>query len=918
METLTAIVHTAPDYISELRKSFPDSIALASGNRQLSYEEFDRRADQFAGYLVQLGVECGSTVAICMERSFNWIVAALGIMRAGAAYVPLDFGWPDSRLRFAIADSGATFLVARSALLDRLQCKAHGIDPCRDAPAIAASPQAVFRPVEPERLAYVIYTSGSTGVPKGVEITHGNLAHLIRWHRYTFRVTRQDRASHLLGLGFDAAVLETWAHLCAGATICLADDAVRASPELIQQWMIRERLTISIVPAVLGARLMEMAWPLTTALRLLITGGDVLHHGPTTQLPFDVVNNYGPAECTVVSTWALLKPGKEETPPIGRPIAGASVYLLDEQCEPVADGTVGEIYIGGSIVGRGYRNLPELTARNFLVDPFSQAAGARMYRTGDRGKRGTNGEIEFCGRLDRQTKIRGQRVELDEIASVLSQYPGVNFATAVAKAAKGGARYLVGYILLKDSACAPTTQELQSYLRRVLPDYMVPSSFVRLHTLPLSPNGKLDLTMLPQPTDSNLLARVSARAPATPMEDKLLALARELLENDKLQVGDNFFLAGGHSLLGMQLLTHLKSAFGVDLTVQQLFESPTVEGLASLIQTRLAEERLIAIWTELLGTKPVGPKTNFFNSGGNAELVVRLQQRIFAEFGRDIAIADLVKSSSIREQAQLIRGQLIDVLVLPPGVLALRHYGARNSIFWVHYLGANLARAMGENQPFLSVKLTKEDVSSLGETPTLQSIAGKLLRKILATQSKGPYTIGGMCLGGVVAYEIAYQLQAEGHHVSLLVLVDPPNPSYFKSLYPMTPKLSQPRYLVTRVARLGLRTSLVKLREHLHERFVRLLDLESSKTEMRVIQRMIEAAAFQYRPPKYDGAVLLLLASDRPPHVDFLPGWQAVVPHDLHIQYVNGHHNEIMNQQQQVRSVAHAIASTLMSITTKR
>jgi amino acid adenylation domain-containing protein len=336
-------VRSVPEQISELRDAYPLSIALSYSDRQLSYEELDRKADRFAGHLVQLGIVSGDTVAICMERSFDWIVAALGIMRAGAAYVPLDSAWPDARLRFAVNDSGATAFVARAALLDRLQVKARGVDPCRDAAAIAASPEVARRAVPLESLAYVIYTSGSTGVPKGVEITHANLSHLVQWHRDAFGVTRQDRASHLAGLGFDAAVWEIWPHLCAGSTVCLADDAVRSSPELMQQWIIRERVTIAFVPTVHAAPMMAMEWPATTALRFLLTGGDVLHHGPAVQLPFDVVNNYGPTECTVVATSSVIKPGATGAPRIGRPIAGASVYLLNENGEPVPDGSTGEI-----------------------------------------------------------------------------------------------------------------------------------------------------------------------------------------------------------------------------------------------------------------------------------------------------------------------------------------------------------------------------------------------------------------------------------------------------------------------------------------------------------------------------------------------------------------------------------------------
>src|SRR5580704_667721 len=310
MQSLTGQVLPVSEEISRLRNTCPHSIALRLGARQLSYAELNVQADQFAAYLAQRGVTPGDTVAICIERSFDWIVAALGIMRAGAAYLPLDPAWPDARLRFAVNDSNATVFVAHAALLDRLDVKACGMDPTRDAAAIAALhvDPAVRWTTSLESPAYMIYTSGSTGVPKGVEITHANLCHLVRWHREAFDVTPQDRASHLAGLGFDAAVWEIWPHLASGATVCLANDEARLSPELLQQWLIREQVTIAFVPTIHAMSLMAMPWPATTALRFLLTGGDVLNRGPVAGLPFRVVNNYGPTECTVASTSAVLEP----------------------------------------------------------------------------------------------------------------------------------------------------------------------------------------------------------------------------------------------------------------------------------------------------------------------------------------------------------------------------------------------------------------------------------------------------------------------------------------------------------------------------------------------------------------------------------------------------------------------------------
>jgi amino acid adenylation domain-containing protein len=907
MQTLPGDFRPVTEQISALRDSCPYSIALSGGDQQLSYQELGRRMDHFAGHLTDLGIVSGDTVAICMERSVDWIVAALGIMRAGAAYVPLDSAWPDSRLRFAVNESGAAALVARAALLERLEVKAHGIDPGRDARAIVAAPQAPSSSVSPESLAYVIYTSGSTGTPKGVEITHANLSHLIRWHRNAFHVTRQDRASHLAGLGFDASVWEIWPHLAAGATLCLADEAARSSAELMQKWLIRERVTIAFVPTVHAAPMMDMDWPATTALRLLLTGGDALDRVPSLGLPFDVVNNYGPTECTVVATSCWLKPGSKVAP-IGRPITGTSIYLLDEQGEPVRAGSAGEIYIGGSGVGRGYRNLPDLTERGFLPDPFAGVAGARMYRTGDRGILRPDGEIEFRGRLDRQTKIRGQRVELDEIASILSRHPSIEFATALARVSESGENQLVAYVLPAKSACLPTTRELQKHLRRSLPDYMIPARFVRLSARPLSENGKLDLTMLAWPADANLLPGTPTQGPASQIEEKLLTMVRSLLKNDAAVAEDNFFLAGGHSLLGMQLVIRVREAFGVDLSLQQLFEAPTVERMARLVATMLNEQRLAMIWTELLGRKQVKLDDNFFDLGGHPVLVDTLQQRIAAEFGRHIPMTEFFQNPTLRRQAELTRGIVRDKPGLPPGVLELQRNGTRNNIFWVHYLNINLAKVLGADQPFLFVLLTAEDFAALGEAPTLQSLAACLLRKIRAMQSEGPYIIGGFCAGGILAYEIASQLRAAGQEVSLLVLLDAPNPAHLELSESLTPKWSYLPYAVQRAARLGLRISLAYLREHLQKHLTR--TSRAVRSEVRVAREMINAAVLAYRPQRYEGKVLLLLASERPPHLNLLPGWLAVVSGNLHTQYVDAHRRNLLDPEN-AQTVADAIVSHL-------
>jgi amino acid adenylation domain-containing protein len=566
-----------------------DRVALRQGNAILTYRELNRRAGLMAAHLLQSGARPSTAIGVCLERSFDWVVATLAIMRIGAAYVPMDISWPDERLRYVAADSGATHVVADAELLHRLDVAAVGVNP-----KIVSRPNAMAFPfkgtdVSPECLAYIIYTSGSSGFPKGVEITQGNLTHLVKWHRRAFNITHSDRASHLTSLGFDAAGWEVWPYLAAGASISLVDDITRISPELLQRWIIAEHITVGFVPTALAASLVDMPWPEKTDLRVLLTGGDTLHKRPKAGLPFALINNYGPTECTVVATSGLVEPGLDSTPTIGRPIDGTHIYILDEDAVPVPEGEAGEIWIGGRGVGRGYRNLPQLTAQSFVPDPFSRHPGSRMYRSGDRGVILADGQIDFRGRMDLQENIRGQRVELEEVGSVLCRHPKVNFAAAAVLPNESGEKRLVAYVMPADKE-EPTSTELHEFLSRCLPSFMIPAAFVRMRTVPLSHNGKFDRSALKPPAEDNLLpAAMSQEAPRSPIAEVLLGIVRELLKSDAVGMEDDFFLAGGHSLSGTQLILRVRARFHVDLMLRHLFEARTVERLA------LAVERLLIV-----------------------------------------------------------------------------------------------------------------------------------------------------------------------------------------------------------------------------------------------------------------------------------------------------------------------------------
>jgi amino acid adenylation domain-containing protein len=813
---------TVPEQISEIRKRYPQSIALAYGQQQLNYSELDDRAHQFSACLVQLGVVPGDTVALCMERSFDWIIAALAIMRAGAAYVPLDITWPDSRLRFALCDSGATLVVARAKAIARLQTSIPAVDPHSDFPAIPSASVETFAPVQSGDLAYVIYTSGTSGEPKGVEITRGNLANLIRWHIDTFGVTRKDRASHLLSLGFDAAVLEIWGHLCAGATLCLTEDTVRSSPELLQDWIVRDQISIALVPSIMAARLIQMEWPKTTTLRLLVAGGDTLHRAPAVQLPFQLVNHYGPTECTVVSSWAPVECGSSGTPPIGTPIAGANIHLLDEIGRCVPDGTVGEIYISGRGVGQGYRNRPDLTGRFFLPDPFSSEPGKKMYRTGDRAIRLPNGALEFRGRPDRQTKIRGYRVELDEVSSILSRHPSIEFSTVTTHCVGEDAQ-LIAYVLPKNGVTAPDKATLQHYLLSTLPDYMVPCTFVRLRTLPLSGNGKLDFSMLPSPTAAELVGESPAKSPISGLEERLLSIVRWVLSNDSVTVEDSFFLSGGHSLLAMQLLTQLRNTLGIDLTLNQLLEAPSVRGLAELVQS--------------------------------------------------------VSSVSANQ--------------------------GTGGVFWVQSSAIELTKALGDNATLFSIPLTQDDFNLCGTHPSFREIARRLKCKIEEIQPEGPYTVGGLCLGGILAYEIASQMRSSGQAVRLVVLLNAPNPIYSQGCGSLVGLIAYMRYIVKRAMQIGPRMTLSYGLARLKWTIRGQLRVRTTPHEF------ARAAATIYDPPKFDGDVLLIESAQRPPNLDMVSAWQSVVTGRLYVSSIDAHWREILSGTH-VYEVADTIVSHLI------
>lgn len=560
----------APDMVARIALHTPESVAIDGLDATLDYAMLDARVGAFAASLRAVGVDAGGLVAICLPRSIEQIVAMLAAWRAGAAYLPLDPAWPQQRLTDLIAGADCAALVANPCVGDAIAGNVPQVAPNASASGVPLAPIAA----DPDSLAYVIYTSGSTGRPKAVEVTHANLAALVGWHHDAFDVGVGTRTSHLAGLGFDASAWEVWPTLAAGGTLALVDDATRLDAARLRDWLVAKRIEVAFAPTALAEPLVAMAWPADTALRVLLTGADKLTARPIAGQPFALINNYGPTESTVVATSGVVAPEGSDLPSIGSAITGTTIHLLDEQGAPVEPGAPGEIWIGGAQVARGYRGDPVLTAERFVTHPEH----GRLYRTGDLGVLLDGGDVGFRGRVDGQVKVRGHRIEPAEIAAALNKLDTV--ATSIVVACDGA---LVAYVVPTANA-TPTASGLRAALAETLPDYMIPARFASLAALPLTPNGKVDAKALPDPDSCAMAEAPAGRAASSPTEERLLAIVAEVIGRQDIGVDDDFFLLGGHSLLGTQVVVRARDAFGVELTLFHLFEGRTVASLSTIVE----------------------------------------------------------------------------------------------------------------------------------------------------------------------------------------------------------------------------------------------------------------------------------------------------------------------------------------------
>ncbi len=694
----------------------PHAPAIIHDDVVLSYAELEERSRQIAIRLRTMGVTSQSVVGVYAERSIALVVSALGIMRAGAAYLPLDPSYPNERLNFQVADAQADIIVAvqGSSLGEVGGLPKHLLLTTSDGRLSDGwGGETVSVTDELGELAYVIYTSGSTGRPKGAEITHSNLANMVGWYLQTLEVTAADRMSHLAAVGFDATVWELWPSLVAGASICVADDAVLKEPRALQDWLQSNAITVSFVPTPMAEKLMLLPWLPGSSLRVMMTGGDTLHMYPPLALPFKVVNNYGPTECTILATSGLLSAGSAvaQLPPIGRPITNVQVYIVDEGMRQVTPGVEGEILIGGRGVGRGYRNRPELTAEKFIPNGFEPALGPRLYRTGDRGCYLPDGQIAFRGRIDDQIKIRGVRMEPAEIEAALNEHPSVRESVIMAHESKAGDKRLVGYISV-GSGPAPDLHELKSFLSKRLPEPMIPAIFVVVNKLPLNPSGKIDRRALPAPEEGNMLLPAGLGAdPRDELEKRLQKMWEELLEVQNIGVQQDFFELGGDSLLAMRLILNVERELAFKLPLSALLEVRTIEDLARTIRRHTAKSE----WSSLVAVQPLGSR--------------------------------------------------------PPLFCVHSHTG---DVMYCEYI----ARGAGSDQPIYG--LQSRAVIGKSPHLRVEEMSEHYVREVRGIQPQGPYHFFGFCFGGMVAFDMARRLMECGEEVAFLGFYNSPAPGTLK------------------------------------------------------------------------------------------------------------------------------------------
>lgn len=704
----------------------PEAVAVIGSAQTLTYGELNARANQLAHYLKSLGVEVNELVAISTERSPEMLIAFLAVLKAGAAYVPIDPAYPLARRAYQLQDCQARILLTQQHLKAALPDLTDQQVICLDtdwATVAQWSSQNLPSQSTPDDLAYVIYTSGSTGNPKGVLISHRGVVNHSAAMSSLFELQQGDRVLQFSSMSFDIIVEELYPSLISGATIVLRTEDIAASTRQFLNFVQTYHINVLNLPTafwhewVNGMTLLGASVP--DCVRLVVVGGEkaartaYLQWQRLTDLqsgtPPRWFNTYGPTEATVTTTVydPAASPLQKDwlTIPIGKPIANATVYVLDEALQPVPMGTPGELHIGGPGVARGYLNLPEKTALKFISDPFSSDPDARLYKTGDLVRYLPDGNLEFIGRTDFQVKIRGFRIELSEIEVFLEQHEAVQQAIVIAQESPAGQPRLVAYWVAQSEQSA-SNAALHSFLIDRLPSYMLPAAFVQLESFPLTPNGKVDRRALPAPQLESGDRPITP--PRTSTEIHLVQIWETVLNVQPIGIEDNFFELGGHSLLVARLFDQIESRFHCNLPLTTIFKAPTLTQLAAQIDA-------------LPQSAP--------NSAQNPALVC-------------------LKAGTAG----------------PPLFLAIAF--AEDTEMYL-----NLAQGFAGDRPIYGLR-THDANNHLIPFTRIPDAAAFLIEQMRQVQPQGPYLLGGQCGGGTLAFEMAQQLQRHGETVALLALLD--------------------------------------------------------------------------------------------------------------------------------------------------
>ena len=733
----------------------PHAIALSVEEGQLTYDALNRRANQLAHYLRERGVGPEVKVAVCCDRSWDWLIAMVAVWKAGGAYVPIDPAYPMERIDYIMQDCAPQFLLSDGVVsFEEQQSPVEVLHMSEDEVLwmFGSEENPSHEQYEANHLAYIIYTSGSTGKPKGVMVEHCTLTNLVHWHNQAFAVTSASVVSSVAGMGFDATVWEVWPALCVGGELCAPKLEVTRDPQQLLNWWVNQPVQLSFLPTPIA----ELAFAQNVApatLKTLLVGGDKLTRNAPPEAHYELVNNYGPTETTVVTTSGSMT--NADILHIGAPIANSRIYVLDEQHKRVPCGVTGEIYIGGAGVARGYVNLPEQTASRFLPDPFADLPYARMYRTGDLARWCPDGTLEYRGRNDSQVKIRGFRIELGEIAHSVQACQGVELAVVTVEKEAQDQRIIAYFTVNQALESTPTPNALHQELAQTLPSYMMPSAYVELAQMPLTANGKVDYRALPKPTEGAFIQR-EYEAPQGEVELRMAQIWQHLLGVNRVGRQDNFFELGGHSLLAVQLIDQLRQ-HGDELSIKALFTHPTLAQLATQVNNSVLEPTVI----ESLDTD----QPDVLEPSQHNELTPLqkdiLQHRLRAEQESEPLLA-------LHERYR--HPDYLTQLVLP-----IRENGTQTPLFYFGDDDENqawleqLSIALDPRVPVYRLRCGEQVLPQLN---TLQKLAEYYVLAIRQCQPQGPYQLIGRGAAGMIAYEVATQLMGVDQEVRYLGLID--------------------------------------------------------------------------------------------------------------------------------------------------